>query len=113
MKSVALILALLLVVGLPMACAEKEETPEGGPVKAEKPPVETPEPPEAPPVNTAKGKAVMEASCVTCHPLEKVTAMKMDRNNWENQVIMCTNPEPLAEDDQEVLLDYLAENHGE
>jgi cytochrome c5 len=100
---------LLAVASVVVACGKKTEegtTPATDtakdPVVKAPPPIPTPD----------KGKIVMEASCASCHEIEKVTDARMSRDDWEAQVEMCTGGSPLSEGDAEVLLDFLAKSYG-
>ncbi|MHC4470620.1 MAG: hypothetical protein ACYTDY_05295 [Planctomycetota bacterium] len=118
MRFIAIALALLLMAGLPAGCGESKESKDEGKTvgdatkdigKAATDAAEDAK--EA--VEAHAGKAVMEASCVSCHEIEKVTSVKKSADDWEAQVEMCTEAEPLEEADAKVLLEYLAKTYGE
>jgi cytochrome c5 len=118
MRFIAITLALLLLAGLPVGCGESEEKKDEGKPAADagkdigKAAMDAAGDAKKA-VEAHAGKAVMEASCVACHEIEKVTAAKKSADDWEAQVEMCTEADPLEEADAKVLLEYLAKTYGE
>ena len=60
------------------------------------------------------GRAIVQASCVQCHTLDRVTTSGYTREGWRNQVAMMTNTGAKVPADQvETLVAYLAANFPE
>jgi hypothetical protein len=59
------------------------------------------------------GRALLEARCTGCHSLERVENSEHTRTEWEGIVDrMITYGADLNEEEQTILVDYLAENYG-
>ena len=59
------------------------------------------------------GETLLEERCTQCHGLEQVTSLEQTRAEWEQTVTeMVNRGAELNEDEQSVLVDYLAENYG-
>ncbi len=102
MRITILGLALLIPLIADVACGDAE--PEKDPVTptVDGPPVVAPEP----------GKAILAASCTTCHGADTVEAASMDRDGWAGMVTNCMGENPLPEEKAAVLVDYLVKHHG-
>jgi len=92
-----------------------EVPPEGEPTKLPtEVPTEAPqeeEPAEPPP--TGDGAALLEERCTVCHGLERPTSARKIRDEWEKTVIrMVSKGAELNEEEQETLIEYLAETYG-
>jgi len=69
------------------------------------------EPTQPPP--TGDGAALLEERCTTCHNLERTTSVRKTRDEWEKTVIrMVSKGAELNEEEQEILIEYLAETYG-
>jgi cytochrome c5 len=117
MRYIAIALALLLLAGLPAGCGEsKDGKEEGTPTKdTGKAAADTGKAAgdAMKAVGAHAGKAVMEDSCASCHEIETVTEAKKSAEDWETQVEMCTQGDPLEAADSKVLLEFLAKSYGE
>ena len=57
------------------------------------------------------GKATIEAACVQCHDLQRVTRARFTRADWQKVVNnMISYGVPLSEDERAVVTDYLTRN---
>jgi len=104
--------------------APQEEEPTAPPteVPSEEEPAEPPTevPTEAPqeeeptqPPSAGDGAALLEERCTTCHNLERTTSARKTRDEWEKTVIrMVSKGAELNEEEQEILIEYLAETYG-
>jgi cytochrome c5 len=65
------------------------------------------------PAETADGKTLLEDRCVQCHDLERTTSKQKTREQWEQTVTaMVQKGTQLSDEEQTVLVDYLAEQYG-
>ena len=104
--SLALLLTLLFA-----ACGGAALPQDEGPAEASP---ETPQEGE-PAVQPAldDGEALLQERCSTCHSLDRVTRLQKSREEWEQTVTrMVSKGAELSEDEQAVLVDYLAETYG-
>ena len=136
----AVIISLILAAGLLVACGGPESTEPPVEVQPTAPPAEAPQeeeptappseeeptelptevPTEAPqeeqptqPSSTGDGAALLEGRCTTCHSLERTTSTRKTRDEWEKTVIrMVSKGAELNEEEQEILIEYLAETYG-
>jgi hypothetical protein len=139
-KTRRMIVSLVLAVGLLVACGGPESIEPPVEVQPTTPPVEAPEEeePTAPPTEipsedeptelptevpqeeeptqpppTGDGAALLEERCTTCHSLERTTSVRKSRDEWEQTVIrMVSRGAELNAEEQEILIDYLAETYG-
>lgn len=59
------------------------------------------------------GETLLEERCTQCHGLDTVTSAQMTRAEWEETVIdMVNRGAQLNDEEQTVLVDYLAETYG-
>jgi cytochrome c5 len=137
-----LIIAIVLVAGVVVACggpkaseppAEAEPTApptEIPPEEEPAPPTEAPQeeqpttpPTEAPQEETEEqpaepapggdGAALLEERCTVCHGLDRTTAALKTREEWEQTVTrMVAKGAELNEEEQDMLITYLAETYG-
>jgi hypothetical protein len=60
-----------------------------------------------------EGEELLAVRCSVCHPVEVVTDQTLTRAEWEAVVEdMVARGAELTSEEQEVLVDYLAEVHG-
>jgi len=65
------------------------------------------------PSDVADGATLLEERCTICHGLNRVTQSQKTRDEWEQSVIrMVEQGARLDSDEQERLIDYLAETYG-
>ena len=137
-----LIIAIVLVTGVVVACggpqapqppAEAEPTApptEVPPEEEAAPPTEAPQeeqpttpPTEAPqeeteeqpaePAPEGDGAALLEERCTECHGLDRTTSARKTREEWEQTVTrMVSKGAELNEEEQDILITYLAETYG-
>ena len=78
------------------------------------PPTEVPE--EEPPTEPSPagdGAALLEERCTVCHGLDRTTSARKTRDQWEQTVVrMVGKGAELNEEEQEILIAYLAETYG-
>ncbi len=62
----------------------------------------------------AKGKALFEAKCDSCHALSRATALHKDRSGWEKTVtrMQKVNFAPVSDTEAKRIVDYLAAEYG-
>ena len=59
------------------------------------------------------GKNILQTACTSCHGLEGVVSLHLDRGGWESLVSeMVSNGAEVAQKDYPVLIDYLVKNFG-
>ena len=131
-----LLVVLVAAVGLLVACggpqateppAEAQPTtpPTEVPQEAEPtvPPTEVPqeEEPTVPPTEVPQeeeppagdGAALLEERCTECHSLDRTTSKQKTREEWEKTVVrMVDRGAQLNEEEQAILIAYLAETYG-
>jgi mono/diheme cytochrome c family protein len=99
---------------------EEQEQPAAPPTEAPPeeepttPPTEAPqeEEPAAQPAG-GDGMALLEERCTECHGLERTTSKQKTREEWEQTVVrMVSKGAQLNEEEQAILITYLAENYG-
>jgi cytochrome c5 len=96
--------ALVLASGLLAACGEAT------PAETTAPPQE--EPPADQPAS-GEGAALLEERCTGCHGVNRVTAESKTQEEWEQTVArMIRKGAELNEDEQAILVQYLAETYG-
>jgi cytochrome c5 len=129
-----LVVLLIVTVSVVSACggatptptepAEPTEAPTEPPADEE--PTEAPteeEPTEAPtatmeeeptePPASADGETLLQERCTECHDLGRVESAQKTREEWEDNVIrMVDKGAQLNEDEQAVLIDYLADTYA-
>jgi hypothetical protein len=74
----------------------------------------TPEPaqPVEEPVSI-DGEALLEDRCSGCHALSRVTTASKSRDEWQENVVRMVNiGAELNEEEQAILVDYLAQTYG-
>lgn len=107
---------LIVVVGMMSACGGATPAPEEQPTVTPAPsePTEPPtkdEPTAAP--ASADGETLLQERCTVCHSLGQVERAQKSREEWERTVAsMVGRGAELAQDEQSVLIDYLAETYG-
>ena len=64
-------------------------------------------------MSAADGQALLEERCAVCHDLERTTSQQKTADEWEDTVTrMVQKGAVLTEDEQQVLIAYLAEEYG-
>src|SRR5262247_2375284 len=59
------------------------------------------------------GKKVLQAACTSCHGLDGVVRLHLDKSGWEGLVSsMVSNGAQVDSKDMPVLIDYLVKNFG-
>ena len=59
------------------------------------------------------GEALLEDRCTSCHGLDRTTSAQKTQAEWEETVSrMVDKGAQLNDEEQSVLVDYLAENYG-
>ena len=75
-----------------------------------------PPPPEGKPAsNTASPQQLFETHCGACHSLELPRSQRLDRKTWRwvvDDMVNQFGATWITEDQQEIIVDYLAENYG-
>lgn len=63
---------------------------------------------------TGEVKALFEQKCSICHPFDRATAKKKDREGWEKTVLRMKNVNgaPVTDDEAQAIIGYLTANHG-
>lgn len=90
--------------------APQEEQPTTPPTEA--PQEETEEQP-AEPAPEGDGAALLEERCTVCHGLDRTTSALKTREEWEQTVTrMVSKGAELNEEEQAILITYLAETYG-
>ncbi|MBU0703408.1 MAG: hypothetical protein KKC18_06035 [Chloroflexi bacterium] len=100
--AIVLIAILTLAAGLTVAC--------GGPV-----PAQTLEPTQEPAIQPipGDGETLLQERCTLCHSLDRVKRSQKSREEWKQTVSrMVGKGAELSDDEQAVLVDYLAETYG-
>lgn len=127
--AVGLIVTLILAIGLIAACGGPTTPQATQPVQEEQPTVEPTEVPQekeptveptAPPQEEptteptgGDGAVLLEQRCTTCHDLNRSTQAQKTREEWEQTVVrMVGKGAQLDEEEQVILIDYLAETYG-
>lgn len=99
---IVLIGILTLVAGLTAACSDPVPTQT----------VEQTEEPAIQPI-PGDGETLLEERCTQCHSLDRVKGLQKSGEEWEQTVLrMVGKGAELSEDEQAVLVDYLAETYG-
>jgi hypothetical protein len=92
------------LTAVPPTVTEEPDTPTA-------PPTEDPEPTTGP--IEEEGRALLEERCTVCHTLDPVEASQKSRQVWEETVArMVEYGAQLTDDEQAVLIDYLADAFG-
>lgn len=64
-----------------------------------------------------KGKAeqLFESKCSLCHSINRPKSKKKSREGWESTVMRMKNKNgcPITDEEAKMIIDYLAEEHGE
>jgi cytochrome c5 len=121
-----LIAALVVMAGVLIACGGPEATEPPAEVQPTAPPTEVPqEEPTAPPTEVPQeepptepspagdGAALLAERCTVCHGLDRVTSAQKTREQWEQTVArMVGKGAELNEEEQKILIAYLAETYG-
>ncbi len=112
-----LFVMLVVAVGVMSACggatpAPKEQpTMTPAPSEPTEPSTKEDEPTAAP--ASAGGETLLQERCTVCHSLGQVERAQKSREEWERTVAsMVSRGAELDQDEQGVLIDYLAENYG-
>ena len=59
------------------------------------------------------GKKILQTACASCHGLEGVVSLRLDKSGWEGLVSsMISNGAQVDQKDFPVLIDYLVKNFG-
>jgi cytochrome c5 len=99
----SLTLVLFIATGLLVACAGSATT-------------QTTQPEEEQPATSApsnSGAVLLEERCTTCHGLDRTTQAQKTGEEWEETVSrMVSKGAQLSEEEQAVLVEYLAQNYG-
>lgn len=112
--SVLLRLVLILIVGLLAACGgptpaqtvEPTQEPVLAPTEAQE------EEPTAQPA-LVNGEVLLRERCAVCHGLDQVERAQKSREEWEQNVArMVSKGAELDENEQAILIEYLAETYG-
>jgi mono/diheme cytochrome c family protein len=75
-------------------------------------PAATPAPTATPTQDIAKGKALVESRCSTCHGLAQVQAKRLDPVGWQALVQrMVNNGAQLTPDQQQLVVEYLSQTY--
>lgn len=91
-----MVVLLVITVGFVSAC--------GGPAPGQPPEEESVE---------ADGQTLLQERCSECHSLDRVTGTEKTQAEWEQTVTrMVGRGAELSEEEQVVLVDYLAETYG-
>jgi cytochrome c5 len=119
--------ALVVMAGVLIACGGPEATEPPAEVQPTALPTEVPqeEEPAAPPTEVPQeepptepspagdGAALLEERCTVCHGLDRTTSAQKTREEWEQTVVrMVGKGAELNEEEQEILIAYLAETYG-
>jgi cytochrome c5 len=121
-----LIAALVVMAGVMIACGGPEATEPPAEVQPTALPTEVPqEEPTAPPTEVPQeepptepspagdGAALLEERCTVCHGLDRTTSARKTREQWEQTVVrMVGKGAELNEEEQKILIAYLAETYG-
>jgi cytochrome c5 len=121
-----LIAALVVTAGVLIACGGPEATEPPAEVQPTALPTEVPqEEPTAPPTEVPQeepptepspagdGAALLEERCTVCHGLDRTTSARKTREQWEQTVVrMVGKGAELNEEEQKILIAYLAETYG-
>jgi cytochrome c5 len=121
-----LIAALVVMAGVLIACGGPEATEPPAEVQPTALPTEVPqEEPTAPPTEVPQeepptepspagdGAALLEERCTVCHGLDRTTSARKTREQWEQTVVrMVGKGAELNEEEQKILIAYLAETYG-
>jgi cytochrome c5 len=66
-----------------------------------------------PPLPDGPGKQILQSACGSCHGLDGVVRLKLDKEGWEGVIAsMVSNGATVDGKDMPVLLDYLVKNFG-
>ena len=131
-----LLVALVTAVGLLVACGGPQVTEPPAEAQPTTPPTEVPQEEEltAPPTEIPEedeptvppteipqeeeppagdGAALLEERCTVCHGLDRTTSKQKTREEWEKTVVRMVNKgAQLNEEEQAILIAYLAETYG-
>lgn len=89
-------LALILMIGLLAGCGQQEATPQAEGQGS-----------------TMSGLTLLNDRCTECHTLDRVTSASKTREEWNETVTaMVRRGADLDEQEQEVLVEYLASTYG-
>src|SRR5262249_29175404 len=59
------------------------------------------------------GKKILQTACASCHGLEGVVSLRLDKSGWEGLVSsMISNGAQVDQKEYPVLIDYLVKNFG-
>jgi cytochrome c5 len=110
----SLIAALVVTAGILVACGGPEATEPPAEVQPTAPPTEVPqEEPPTEPSPAGDGAALLAERCTVCHGLDRVTSAQKTREQWEQTVArMVGKGAELNEEEQKILIAYLAETYG-
>jgi mono/diheme cytochrome c family protein len=62
--------------------------------------------------SASSGQALMQERCTVCHSLQRVTSSHMSADRWKTTVErMVNNGAQLSSQEQQTLVDYLAQNY--
>jgi cytochrome c5 len=68
---------------------------------------------QEPPLPDGEGKKVLQTACSSCHGLEGVVRLHLDKEGWEGVVAsMVSNGAQVDSKDLPLLIDYLVKNFG-
>ena len=82
-------------------------------VPQEEQPTEAPQEEPTEPPAAGDGAALLEERCTVCHGLDRTTAARKTREQWEQTVVRMVNKGALLnEEELEILIAYLAETYG-
>jgi competence ComEA-like helix-hairpin-helix protein len=61
-----------------------------------------------------KSKQVFTTNCARCHPIDRVTAMRRSRPQWEEAIttMITARGAQVSDDDFDIILDYLVKEYG-
>lgn len=64
--------------------------------------------------DTGDVKALFEQKCSTCHPADRATSKKKDREGWEKTVLRMKNVNgcPITDEEAQAIIGYVTANHG-
>lgn len=106
------IIAFLLIMTGMVACQSTSTQTEQTPIMTSELPTEAPTV-EQPEEATLDGNTILQESCSICHNTQRVKQVQNTKEDWEQTVTrMIEKGARLTEQEELVLLDYLAENYG-
>ena len=61
-----------------------------------------------------KSKQVFTTNCARCHPIDRVTAMRRTRSQWEEAIttMITARGAQVSDEDFDTILDYLVKEYG-